>query len=169
MTAMFTPVNAASSSSATLRCKLNDPLLFDKLFDWLPIVEAQRSPRKKDGNQQNAGIARIGPIRCVSNVVEVAGNSIALLRVGGRVFGFQPECPHQGGSLADGDIEDIAGVLALRCPRHHWAFNLATGQLMRPQRDATIKIYPVDVDAKTRRLTVAVDSINFDRVLREEF
>lgn len=37
----------------------------------------------------------------------MAGRKVALFRFGDRVFAVGAECPHQGGHLADGELDDI--------------------------------------------------------------
>jgi nitrite reductase (NADH) small subunit len=56
--------------------------------------------------------------------LEAAGLRIAVLRVGDQVFALAGRCPHAGGSLGDGWIEEDELV----CPLHHWRFKLADGR-----------------------------------------
>lgn len=37
-------------------------------------------------------------------------------------------CPHQGGPLNEGDIEDIGGNLKITCPWHYYQFDVKTGK-----------------------------------------
>ena len=37
-------------------------------------------------------------------------------------------CPHAGGSLASGGVDEIDGQSCAVCPWHGWAFDLKTGQ-----------------------------------------
>ena len=53
----------------------------------------------------------------------VDGRSIALTRCGGRVGALDNHCPHQGGPLGEGSIEN--GLL--RCPWHGYDYNPTTG------------------------------------------
>lgn len=61
--------------------------------------------------------------------VTVDGQEIALFRVAGQVVAIDNECPHQGGSLAEGEIRD--GVVT--CPLHSWQFDACTGCSVRPR------------------------------------
>ena len=54
----------------------------------------------------------------------VDGRSIALTRCGGRVGALDNHCPHQGGPLGEGSIEN--GLL--RCPWHGYDYNPTTGR-----------------------------------------
>jgi 3-phenylpropionate/trans-cinnamate dioxygenase ferredoxin subunit len=56
--------------------------------------------------------------------VSADGKSILLANINGKVFAINDKCPHMGGSLSEGIIEDGAIV----CPRHHARFDLATGK-----------------------------------------
>lgn len=56
-------------------------------------------------------------------VVEVEGNRLALFRHQGEFFALDEACPHRGGPLHEGVIQE--GVLA--CPWHLWQFDLRTG------------------------------------------
>jgi nitrite reductase/ring-hydroxylating ferredoxin subunit len=56
-------------------------------------------------------------------VVEVGGKRIALFCYQGDFFALDETCPHRGGPLHEGLIQD--GVVA--CPWHLWLFDLKTG------------------------------------------
>jgi nitrite reductase/ring-hydroxylating ferredoxin subunit len=56
--------------------------------------------------------------------VEVAGRSIALFLVGGRVFAFDDACIHKGRSLSRGTVWKGKVV----CPGHQWMFDPETGR-----------------------------------------
>src|SRR4051794_33440437 len=55
--------------------------------------------------------------------VTVDGRSIALTRCGGRLGALENHCPHQGGPLGEGSIEE--GLL--RCPWHGYDYDPVTG------------------------------------------
>ncbi|WP_406830550.1 thiamine pyrophosphate-binding protein [Pedococcus sp. KACC 23699] len=55
--------------------------------------------------------------------VTVDGRSIALTRCGGRLGALENHCPHQGGPLGEGSIED--GLL--RCPWHGYDYDPISG------------------------------------------
>jgi nitrite reductase/ring-hydroxylating ferredoxin subunit len=57
--------------------------------------------------------------------VEVDGFQLAVFLDRGVVSVIDNTCPHAGGNLAAGEVEDGCAV----CPWHHWAFHLDTGQL----------------------------------------
>ena len=55
--------------------------------------------------------------------VTVDGRTIALTRCGGRLGALDNHCPHQGGPLGEGSIEQ--GLL--RCPWHGYDYDPVTG------------------------------------------
>jgi nitrite reductase/ring-hydroxylating ferredoxin subunit len=57
--------------------------------------------------------------------VEHEGRVYALFNVGGRVLAVDGICPHQGGPLADGQVEG----LIVTCPWHGWQFDLENGTM----------------------------------------
>jgi nitrite reductase (NADH) small subunit len=57
-------------------------------------------------------------------VVRVGEESVALVRVDGRLHAVREACPHRGGPLSEGDQD---GCL-LYCPLHAWAFDVRTGE-----------------------------------------
>ena len=59
-----------------------------------------------------------------SKVVQVRGRSIALFNFNGALYALDNTCPHQGGPLGEGYLEE-AGVVS--CPWHGWTFDLKTG------------------------------------------
>ncbi|HUE71756.1 MAG TPA: Rieske 2Fe-2S domain-containing protein, partial [Pirellulaceae bacterium] len=58
----------------------------------------------------------------------IAGQEIALFRVGERIIAIDNACPHEGGPLSQGTIE--SGVVT--CPWHGWTFNPCTGCSLDP-------------------------------------
>ncbi len=50
---------------------------------------------------------------------------IALFNVDGNYYALENACPHQGGPIAEGWIEN----LTVTCPWHAWCFDLRTGSL----------------------------------------
>ncbi len=58
-------------------------------------------------------------------VVEAAGKTFALTLVDGEYFALENSCPHQGGPLGEGSIDDSG---RLSCPWHGWRFCLRDGK-----------------------------------------
>ena len=72
----------------------------------------------------------------------VGGEQIAVFRHrSGRVSATQARCPHAGGPLADGQIDEAVVV----CPLHLNAFDLTSGASTSDQ--PTLAVHPCTVDA----------------------
>jgi nitrite reductase/ring-hydroxylating ferredoxin subunit len=73
-------------------------------------------------------------------LISVQGRQIVVFNVGGEYFALLNRCPHQGGSLCDGELVGLVSASApgqyvysrageiIRCPWHGWEFDLRTGQ-----------------------------------------
>jgi NAD(P)H-dependent nitrite reductase small subunit len=86
-------------------------------------------------------VARLGDLAARDRtLVTIDGTEIALFRVAERVYAIQNRCPHRGGPLIRGFLEDGPAV---RCPMHGWRYDLGTGASDRP---ATAVVYQVRVD-----------------------
>ena len=75
-------------------------------------------------------------------IVEVEGRSIGVFNLDGRYFALRNRCPHQGGPLGEGYLEEN-GVIS--CPWHGWTFDLKTG-VSPLDRDVRVGCYPVRVE-----------------------
>ena len=69
--------------------------------------------------------------------VEVDGHRLAVFLHEGRPHVMDNYCPHAGGSMAGGYVEDGCAV----CPWHNWPFRLDTGEL-KGSPAVTIDVYP---------------------------
>ena len=62
----------------------------------------------------------------------VAGEIVALVRVGDEVWALDGICAHQGGPLGQGkldrDPQQTGGACYLTCPWHGWQYDVATGK-----------------------------------------
>ena len=56
---------------------------------------------------------------------EIGGFQLAVFLSAGKVYVMDNYCPHAGGNLAGGTIENACAV----CPVHAWAFRLESGEL----------------------------------------
>ncbi|UDL91011.1 Rieske (2Fe-2S) protein [Mesorhizobium sp. PAMC28654] len=87
------------------------------------------------------------PVASISDIpdggrlkVDVAGRSIVVFHVDGAFYALADRCPHQGGPLSQGDqIGELRATvpgqhqycrrnMIIRCPWHHWEFDIETGQ-----------------------------------------
>jgi nitrite reductase (NADH) small subunit len=56
---------------------------------------------------------------------EVGGFQLAVFLYRGQVYVIDNTCPHAGGNLAAGHVEEGCAV----CPLHRWSFQLDSGKL----------------------------------------
>jgi nitrite reductase (NADH) small subunit len=75
--------------------------------------------------------------------VQAGRRTIAVFRVGNEFFAVNNVCPHKGASLCDGEI--VIEEKIVRCPWHHWNWQLEDGKLQSDRRQA-LRTYEVAVD-----------------------
>jgi 3-phenylpropionate/trans-cinnamate dioxygenase ferredoxin subunit len=80
----------------------------------------------------------------------VDGRSIVLFNIEGKVHAIDNSCPHNGASLASGQLEGNV----LRCPAHGLRFNVTTG-CMPGAGGLCVTTFPVQ--AVDGRLLVVLD------------
>jgi nitrite reductase (NADH) small subunit len=95
-------------------------------------------------------------------VYPTGGQGVGVFNVGGRFYALKNVCPHQGAELCLGPVTGTARPLApspdaspdlewtqdgeiIRCPWHHWEFELATGKTVFPSR-SRVATYDVTVE-----------------------
>ena len=66
----------------------------------------------------------------------------------GKVYATQPDCPHQGGPLADG----LLGSGRLMCPLHDRTFDLETGE--GPSEGCSLQVYPARLEGDQILITI---------------
>ncbi len=76
--------------------------------------------------------------------IELNGAAYALCNFEGMVRCYDGACPHAGGPLGDGNIDN--GMIV--CPWHEWAFDCKTG-VNDFDPDVQLKSYPVVVQDGT--------------------
>ena len=70
----------------------------------------------------------------------VDGREVGVVRSGGELRGVRNRCPHHGGPLCLGTVEerlagepgsyDLTEITVLRCPWHGWEFDPTTGSCL---------------------------------------
>lgn len=71
-------------------------------------------------------VARVADVAPgTGTTVVVDDREIALFNVAGTFYALDNTCPHQGGPLAEGWIEDTQ----VTCPWHAWTFKLSDGTM----------------------------------------
>jgi len=75
------------------------------------------------------------------SLIEVDGFEVAVFNVGGQFYAVEDVCTHDGGTLADGEVEGYE----IECPRHGARFDLRTGQVTAPPAYEAITTYAVRI------------------------
>lgn len=83
--------------------------------------------------------------------VAIGSQRVALFRIGDEVHALQNTCPHAGGSLADGFVDDEDATVT--CPLHGWTFDVRSGSVMGGSIPAQRFDVEVEADAVRLRLT----------------
>ena len=74
-----------------------------------------------------------------AKAVTVEGKKIALFNVNGAFYAIEDACPHRGGPLSEGNVENGA----VFCPWHAASFNLETGEASGPPAPRGVTPYRV--------------------------
>lgn len=115
------------------------------------VAQLERALAARSEGSSPAGSVLRLPVRLmdrdgdglVGRLPDAPGGSIAVLRVGARLYAIRDECPHAGASLSDGVLADRI----ITCPRHGSQFDVATGARERGPSDFPIRTYRVTDDA----------------------
>jgi nitrite reductase (NADH) small subunit len=96
---------------------------------------------------------RLGPVddipRGEGRAYALDGEQVAVFRLrDGSLRAVSAACPHKGGPVADGQIDDRVVV----CPLHLNAFDLATGECLTAAY--ALRTFPVSVDDGVLVVTV---------------
>ncbi len=95
-------------------------------------------------------------------LVEVKGRTIVLFNLAGEFFALSNRCPHQGGSLAQGQLTCLVESSApgeyrtsrhgeiIRCPWHQWEYDIRTGKSWVDPRSVRARSFPVTVEPGAR-------------------
>lgn len=75
-----------------------------------------------------------------AHVGDVDGTSVAVFYIDGEYFAIDNTCPHQGGPLNEGKVENEC----VYCPWHGWEFDLESGEHVQGKASATT--YDVNVE-----------------------
>ena len=73
--------------------------------------------------------------------IELAGKSIVLFNLAGKLFAIGDVCSHDNGPVGDGEIEEDEII----CPRHGARFNINTGKVTSLPALVDIPSYPARV------------------------
>ncbi|MDP4216390.1 MAG: Rieske 2Fe-2S domain-containing protein [Bacteroidota bacterium] len=74
-------------------------------------------------------------------LVEVDGKKVCIARFADGWYGFSHSCPHAGGLMNEGYLDDAGNVV---CPIHHYKFSLRNGRNTTGE-GYKLKTYPVEL------------------------
>ncbi|MCH8313509.1 MAG: nitrite reductase small subunit NirD [Nitrospinae bacterium] len=95
-----------------------------------------------------------------SAIILVGGLEIAVFNYKNEYFAILNKCPHKGGPLGEGRVQE--GIVI--CPNHEWRFELKTGNSMQ-NPEMKVKIFPVRI--KDEKIYVGFDQ-NQTKILGKE-
>ena len=121
---------------------------------------------KRDADERRTWpVAKVGEIAPGERkIVEVAGRSIGIFNVKGRIIAALNVCPHElapvclgrvGGTTlpsAPGEFRWGREGEILTCPWHGWEFDLLTGKGLADKR--RLRLYPVSIEDDTVFITM---------------
>jgi NAD(P)H-dependent nitrite reductase small subunit len=87
-------------------------------------------------------VAATGDIpRGEGRMYEVGGQQVALFNCAGTFYAIDNTCKHQGGPLAEGELEGTV----VTCPWHGWTYDITSGQ-SPDDDDCRVAKYEVKVE-----------------------
>ena len=76
-----------------------------------------------------------------SKLIKINNKDIALFNINNQFYAIDNTCPHQGGSLSEGEVHQDE----VSCPRHCWMFNVKSGECLNVP-SAKVKNYKVNIE-----------------------
>ncbi|XP_018007933.1 Rieske domain-containing protein [Hyalella azteca] len=167
--------NASESETDSLYFRV-ESIKLSELYDWCNKSNihdtAARSPLAESVEKRSLGLNKVtdyfssgkayATMRC-GRKVNVNHCELALFRKDQNVYAVEDKCPHAGGPLHMGDIEDYGYQQkpCVRCPYHGWKFDLTTGECIYPRHQTKqARVYPVKVDPNDGSLWVGFKCFN---------
>ena len=83
---------------------------------------------------------------------DVQGRQVAIFNVGGRFHAIDNVCEHQGGPLAEGEVDGCI----VTCPWHGWTYDVASG------------VSPDDPDTRVRHFDLKIEGSDVFVAVSEE-
>jgi|SRR6266404_6609146 len=80
----------------------------------------------------------------------VEGMNIAIFNVNGMYYAIDDTCPHSGGPLSEGEVQE----LKVTCPWHGADFDLKTGAVLAPPAFEGVRAYKVVVEGNDIQVEV---------------
>lgn len=98
--------------------------------------------------EQAARFVKVGRVGDVpagrAEVFDVDDRKIAVYRLGDEFYAIEDLCTHDGGPLAEGEVEDDVVI----CPRHGARFSIKTGAALSFPAITPVETYPVKVEGE---------------------
>ncbi len=89
-----------------------------------------------------ARVARVSDVPAgTMKTVSVDGRDVLVLNVEGQVYALDNQCPHQGGPLGRGRLEERTVI----CPWHGWRWDVKSGRAIWPDGGWRAACYPVAI------------------------
>lgn len=79
-----------------------------------------------------------------ARVVHEGALSIGVYNLGAELYALENRCSHDDGPLAEGDLDDEAGVAV--CPRHGARIDIRSGRPLTLPAVLPVPTYPVGVE-----------------------
>ena len=97
-------------------------------------------------SEQTGRFVRVGSVADVPDgrpeIFDVDDRKIAVYRLDGAYYAIEDLCTHDGGPLAEGEVEGEQVI----CPRHGARFDIRTGAALSFPAVTPVDTYPVRVD-----------------------
>ncbi len=108
-------------------------------------------PKEEKMDAQELDWIRVGHVDDLPDgrvkTVTARTTSLCLSHFGGKWAAMDNHCPHQGGPLGEGSIEEgTDGKCWIRCPWHGWDFDPLTGAPPGGHEDSGQKLYPLKIE-----------------------
>jgi 3-phenylpropionate/trans-cinnamate dioxygenase ferredoxin subunit len=87
-------------------------------------------------------VAAVSDLRGGRRLLDIDGRAVALFNVEGTIYAIDDVCTHDGGPLADGELDGCEIV----CPRHGARFDVRTGAVLCMPAFEPVKTHEVKVD-----------------------
>ena len=80
--------------------------------------------------------------------VDLDGEEVVVAKVGGQCYAFGGVCTHDGGPMADGELEGDKVI----CPWHFTEFDIKTGAVVDGLAEEPLPVYEVQVEGDEVRV-----------------
>ena len=108
-----------------------------EIIPEFPIAEVCMSPREF---VKVAEVSELPP--GAMRMVEVDENQVLLANVDGNLYACDNVCPHSGGPLAEGELNEEE----VECPWHGSVFNVTSGQVIEPPAEENLRMFDLRIE-----------------------